>query len=377
MTRLALAWELGEASGYAALMTRIARAARDAGHECIAIVRDLHVATPIFDAGGLDLALLQAPVATATRAPHVRVQTSYATLLHNCGFGDPVALAARLRAWQTLYRSFGIDRVLVRHSPTALLAARLSGLPVLHYGHGFSIPPAATPWPSFRPDTTISDEILVRNEAQVLTATNRALHLLGAAPLAQLADLFADVPTCMTSCHELDHYARLAPPAAIGLPDLSYGAAPVWPAADGVRLFASLLPAPGAAAWLQQLAALPLCALVRLARVATVTQAPANLRIVHDALDFGQAISAAAAVFGYASHNLVYEALMRGRPLVLLAYAPDQLMLARRVEALGLGVLLPGQPDATATDRLRAVIEDPAYARRAAAFAARHATVPP
>ncbi len=376
MTRLALTWELGMASGYAALMARIATAANDTGHDCVAIVRDLHTATPAFDATGLETPLLQAPLATSTTAPRVRVQTSYATLLHNCGFSDPAALAARLRAWMTLYRSFGIERVMARHSPTALLAARLAGLPVLHYGDGFSVPPATTPLPSFRPDAEIDTAVLRRNEALVLATTNAALGLLCAAPLSRLADLFASVPTLMISCAELDHYARAEAIHAIGLPDLSYGETPTWPTSTAPRVFASLLPAPGVTAWLRQLADMPLCTLARLSGGLTVQETPVNLRIATQALHFGQAIDAARAVFGYASHNLVYETLMRGRPLALLAHTPDQLLMAQRVQALGLGVLLPEQPDPRAIDRLRAVIEDPVYEQRAVAFAERNACVP-
>jgi UDP:flavonoid glycosyltransferase YjiC (YdhE family) len=376
MSRLCLAWELGEASGYAALMARIAVTARAARHDCVAVVRDLHVAAPMFDAQQLDTPLLQSPLATPTRAPRVRVQTSYATLLHNCGFGDATALVARLRAWLTLYRSFDIERVLVRHSPTALLAARIAGLPVVHYGNGFSMPPATTPLPCFRPDAVVANDILLRNERSVTHVINTALQALGAAPLARLADLLAPLPVYLTSCAELDHYARTVPIDVLGLPDLSYGEAPAWPASRDPRIFASLLPAPGVAAWLRLLAERPFCTLLRLAGSATVTQVPAKLHIARGPLHFGQAIDDAAAVFGYASHNLVYESLIRGRPLALLAYAPDQLMLAQRVESLGLGILLPEQPDAQAEARLQRLIDDPGYAQRAAAFAKRHAGIP-
>jgi hypothetical protein len=376
VSRLCLAWELGEGSGYAALMARIAVAARAAGHDCVAVVRDLHATAPMFDAQGLETPLLQSPLATPTRAPRVRVQTSYATLLHNCGFGDAAALIARLRAWLTLFRSFDIERVLVRHSPTALLAARIAGLPIVHYGNGFTMPPATTPWPSFRPDAAVSEEVLLHNEAQVLTTINATLHRFGIDGLARLTDLFAPLRLYMISSAELDHYARTGPIEAIGLPDLSYGARPIWPAGAAPKLFVSLKPATGTAAWLRQLAQLPLCALVRLAGNTTLTQTPANLQLARGPLHFGQAIDAADLVFGYASHHLVYEALMRGRPLALLAYAPDHLMLARRVESLGLGILLPEQPDAEAVARLQRLINDPDYTKRAAAFAERHAGMP-
>lgn len=73
MTCLGLAWELGAASGYAAVMRQIALAAVQQGHRCIAIARDLHVSAPLLsDVPGLTL--VQAPVATTSRTPPVRIR---------------------------------------------------------------------------------------------------------------------------------------------------------------------------------------------------------------------------------------------------------------------------------------------------------------
>ena len=77
--------------------------------------------------------------------------------------------------------------------------------------------------------------------------------------------------------------------------------------------------------------------------------------------------------------NSTKEALSQGVPLVVLPLGADQFHTAERVEALGLGVGVP--PDdrdaARLRTRVRKVLEVPDYRRRATAFAAEIAALPP
>lgn len=378
MACLGLSWELGAASGYAAVMRQIVLAATRQGHRCVAIVRDLHASAPLF-ADLPALTVVQAPVATASRIPPVRVQTSYATLLHNRGFADPQSLVARLQAWRALFQAFGIERLLARHSPTAVLAARAAGIPVLHYGTGFSIPPARTPWPAFRPDIAEDDPRLAANEQRVLATTNAALHQLGAPALPAMAELFAPLPTALLTYPELDPYPRREPLRRLGLPLTSYGTPPHWPASPRrPRLFASLPVNDGTRGWLDILARLPVCALLRFSGPAVSTgPLPPSLAVADGPVDFAQAIADCDAVIGYGSHNLVCEALLAGKPMALIAQNPDHLMTGERLRALGAGIVLPERPAADSADRLLALLESSGHADAARAFAARHADAAP
>ncbi len=336
MATLAFAWELGLGSGYCGLIARIARTAVAAGHRCDFIVRDLHIARRHIPA---ELGrLVQAPQAGERSGSPVAVQTSYATLLHNCGFDDADDLDARVGAWQALFRLLGSDRLLARHSPTAILAARLTGLPTLHYGSGFSIPPATTPWPSFRPDLELPDNALRHNEERVLDVVNAVRKRRGCGDWPQASALFEDLPTALLGDADTDHYHHPRSDPFVGLPDLSHGDAPVWPeTGSGPRLFVSLPPA--ATDWLSLLADLPASCLVRFLGPATIPrELPGNVRITRTPVNFGQAISSADAVLGYGSHNLVYEALVAGRPIAVIAQNPDQLLMAFRVRSLGAGI---------------------------------------
>lgn len=371
MARLGFAWELGAFSGYAALIAQIAREALRMGHECVFFVKDPATCAPHLPSSlGT---LVQAPACATSSTSRVRVQTSYATLLHNCGYDDGTALAACLRAWQGLFAAFRIDRLLARHSPTAVLAGRLHGMPVLRYGSGFTCPPDASPWPSFRPDLSVAESALRHNEGRVLAAVNGALQLLGRAPLDRLSGLFGGLPTVLLGHPELDHYARREAATFVGSPSIAYGSEPQWPEGPDPAIFVSLMPGSTAQAWLQLLERLPARSLVRFPGPARSPAGRDRVRIANGAVDFSAAVRGSSAVVGYGSHNLASEALLAGKPMAVIAHNPDHLLIGLRVQQMGAGILLPERPTATTESDLRRFLDSPRFTTAAAQFAARHA----
>lgn len=364
-------------SSYGAVMAHMARSACAAGHRVTALLRDPQLALNLvqWPAGA---AVLAGPPLEPARSRGVRLQTSYATLLHNAGFDAADGLARRLRAWLRLFEAHRIERLIVRHSPTAVLAARIAGLPVFHYGTGFSLPPQQTPWPSFRPDLRIPEQVLAHNEMQVLRTVNTALDHFGTSRLVHLSDLYAGLPCALIGYPELDHYARPEPLPWVGLPSLAYGNPPHWSSAPTMpRIFASLLPEAIQLGWLEILAQLPAHSLVRcLGPLPAQHAVRSNVDIVHDAINYTQAIAQADLVMGYGSHNLACEALLAGKPLAVIAHNPEQLLLGRRLESLGAGILLPEIPGPQTAEILRAFLGAQKYTVQAQSLADRYRQQP-
>ncbi len=373
MARIALSWELGVGSGYVATMAAVARIARAQGHECVFIVRDLALAAAHLPAELGEL--VQAPVAETIEPLQIKVQASYASLLHNCGFASVGNLAARLRAWQTLYKRFAIDRVMARHSPTALIAARLANLPLLRYGNGFSEPPDSSPWPSFRPDLQIPETALLANEAHLLDVINRAVAEFGAAPLASPSAVLRGVRTVLLTYPELDHYRRAAAVDHVGIPDISFGETPLWPDGDTPRLFVSLVSLQQFELWLPLLKQLRARSLVRIhSAAAKIAQRADNVWLcTQAAVNFDQAVAASDAVICYGTLNLVTLALIGRKPVGVMAHNPDQLMMALSAQRSGAGVLLPTTPTDDALPLLQRLLDDPALRSAAGQFADRYA----
>lgn len=376
MARIAMTWELGAGAGYVSTMAAVARCARAQGHHCVFIVRDLAVAATLLPAELGELA--QAPMGDTPPDQQVKLQVSYASLLHNCGYASSTALAARLRAWQSLYERFAIDRVMIRHSPTALLAARLMRLPLLRYGLSFTEPSEESPWPSFRPDLKFPLSTLQQNEGQLLLTINQALSMLGAAPLGSMADLVRGTPLALLSYPELDKYARPAGVRYLGFPRIGFGGKPEWPAGEGPRVFASMHTTKQLEQWLPLLAPLKIRCLARtLHGSARGLSKFEHIRIFDQPpLDFEQLAEDCDAILTYGSLNLISLGLLKGKPIAVIAGTPDQLMAGLAVQELGAGLLMSTNPDAGSPALLQRLLDDAALRQSAGRFAQRYAGQP-
>lgn len=151
MSRILFAWELGGNLGHVTRQLSIARRLRQKGHPVFFVVRDTAVAAQLLTPEGF--AYTQAPINVAkNRLPH---PVNYAEILIASGYAEPVVLLGLVQGWISLIRLFKANLIVVDHAPTALVAARLTGLPAITIGTGFEIPPDRLPLPSIRPWETI------------------------------------------------------------------------------------------------------------------------------------------------------------------------------------------------------------------------------
>jgi UDP:flavonoid glycosyltransferase YjiC (YdhE family) len=373
MARVLLAWELGGNYGHLVALRALACELKRRGHECVFAVRMLGPAQEFLDPKLGPL--VQAPVRLAPGGRRVRTQLSYASLLHNVGFNDPVELAGRLQAWRTLYGALRTEYVFADHSPVALVATRTLGIPAARVGNGFTLPPVLAPFPAFRPRANVPQSVLLRNEAVVLKELNHALALLKLRPLPLLQDIFHGTAPALLTYAPLDHYEVERPETFRGLPDYSYGAPPKWPDGKGPKIFAYLRQSPALPVVLKALKQSKARVLLRLpgsaADAAADVQRP-GLSVAPSAVNFRAAAESADAFINYGAHATVTEFLLAGKPGVLVPDLSERALTARR--AVGLGAALSVRPTAVATVKraIEQALEDPAPRKAAQAFAARH-----
>jgi len=375
-----LATELGHGQGHLAPLGAIAAHLAGRGQPCVLATHQPEVA----EALGLHrvMPILPAPTGIAG-AQAVRLQASYASLLHDCGWHSATALAGRLRAWCSLLQFGGARAVLVDHAPTALLAARVLRLPAAALGTGFSLPPLQSPFPTYLA-IPAREERLRDNEARVLAVANAALASLGAEPLPDLQSLFAGVELGLKTYPELDHYGfhygahdgtgRDA--NWLGLPDFSSGLSVDWGETREPRLLAYLRAGDGLEPLLAALHATKAQVLVRLAdvpRTAVAHYERPGLRILDRNIWLRQALETCDAFVGSGSHGAVAEALLAGKPCLIQHFQMEQRMLAERVAALGAGLVLAPNEPASFAPALQRLLEDSSLHEAARQFAARHA----
>lgn len=179
---IAFAWELGANLGHLSRGSPLAQRLQAQGFRTIFAVRDIALAHSLPTAAHVDF--VAAPrYKGAYRS--ARPPINYSELLAECGYLDPLALRALVRAWIGLWRTIDPAVVVIDHSPTALLAARVLRVPAVLIGTGFTIPPGAGPMPSMRPGMRTSAEELRAADEKVRVVINQVLEELDHPPLSR------------------------------------------------------------------------------------------------------------------------------------------------------------------------------------------------
>jgi hypothetical protein len=343
MANFFIGWELGGGLGHAGRLKPLAAGLAARGHGVTMWLRELVQTGRVL----ADLAVprLQAPMWQHRTHGLPDAQVSLPEILLGCGYLQAEHLGALVDGWLTAMAMTKAQAVLVDYAPTALIAARIAGLPAASIGMGFWIPPQLQPIPPFRDWEPIAPGRVERAEQQVLASVNSVLRGHGAQPLGQLSQLFPGDMPLLCSWPEIDHYQRPAdePTDWLGpnfLPDA--GLAPAWPAGDGPRVFAYLKTAhPDHADVLRALAALGCRVECYLPEVSAGRAPPVASPRIHYArgpVDLGQTCADADLMVCHAGQATLVQALLQGVPLLLLPMQAEQYLMARQVERSGAGI---------------------------------------
>jgi UDP:flavonoid glycosyltransferase YjiC (YdhE family) len=370
------AWEIGEDLGHIARFLPLALELRRRGHDIITALRELPRAENIIGRHGFTM--LQAPLWQGTPLNPPRPAVSYAELLFFFGYLDASRLTAMIKAWTNLMSLIEPDLLIADHAPTALIAARVLGIPRATIGSGFELPPATTPFPNMRPWLNVPPERLMQSDQRVLRTINAAMEVLSAQPLERLSDVFECSKHFLITLPELDPYPSRNAAQYYG-PILvpAKGEIPEWPQGRGPKVFAYLKP--NYKQLEEVLAALVVLecrtaafigglSMDRLAKIKNnttiVSHKPYDIKRAASECDFGVC---------HAGHGTTCELLLNGRPLLLLPMQLEQYLTAKRVSEAGAGIIVDGEnshKDWTAA--AGQIINNPDLTTRAQEFAQRY-----
>lgn len=379
MARFLYAWELGGNLGHIGTFTPVAQQLREAGHEVTFVVRETHACHLLL---GRRFGWTQAP--RFDGPAHGAAPISYADILAGSGYADPGTLMGLLVAWRTQFQQARPDLVFADHAPTAMLAARTLGIPVMLFGTGFSVPPSRSPWPAMRTWEPNDEGLLAARERQLLDVVNGVLALLDAAPLARLCALFDVAETGLRTLPELDQYQDRpagrywgllahAPLPAPG-PDAPPPPSPAWPAGPGPRIYAYLRHEPAlAAAILAAIRQSTGSSIVYYPDWTADVGHPPGMQILTQPADLGRlAHEADIAIANGAS--TIGTFLMAGKPVLSIACHLEHYLSGLRLAQLGAGLVLraDGPVDAIAP-ALQRLHSNGAFGEQARRFAARYA----
>jgi UDP:flavonoid glycosyltransferase YjiC (YdhE family) len=376
-----LCWELGAGLGHVGRLVPIAKALEARGHRCVLMVRDLVQSGALLRELGLPA--LQGPVwlHQVTGLPDPLVSLS--EILLGQGYLLAATLSGLMGGWTSALETTGADAVIGDYAPTAVLAARVLGLPSITVGLGFYMPPDVHPMPSFLADAAVPPERLRRADERVLATVNAVLGAAGRAPLARVSTLFCGDAPLLCTWPELDHYGRDALPPGQRWLGPSFmtrgGEPPAWQDGEGPRVFAYLKAVhPASTDALRALVETGCRTLCYMPEVAAGREPPVSSALIRYAkapVDVAAAMRGARLMVTHAGEGTLVQGLISGVPVLMLPMHLEQALMAALVARSGAGINANGMKGpGPLTTAVRRLLHEPAFVAHARAFAERHAT---
>jgi UDP:flavonoid glycosyltransferase YjiC (YdhE family) len=342
VSRILFCWEIGGGLGHLFRLLHIGLELREKGHHILwALPRSEHAERILHHQG---FRFDEAPV---WRPPpkSFPLSLNYAQNLLRNGYWHSGSLRQNLIGWRRHLDSQRPDLVLAEHAPTALLAARGTGIPLAAIGTGFSVPPLTSPMPGLQGWFPIPESHLMNAERVFLEAANPVLQEMGQSPLCAVADIFQDVELFLCTFPEFDHYLSRTDPTYHG-PVIysSKETAPQWPSKSNDNIFVYLKS--------RDRAFQPVMELIRKSRLPTLAFVPdldeskrqafqqAHCIISSQPVDLRSARDRCRFAITCGGHNTGASMLLDGIPLLLCPRHLEQAVWAWRISKQGLAVMI-------------------------------------
>jgi UDP:flavonoid glycosyltransferase YjiC (YdhE family) len=373
MARIMVAWELGAGSGHEAVSLRVADLLSARGHEVVFALHEEQTTRARAPHRYMTVAVRSPRV-----APTIADPGNFAECIEAAGFLDSAVLSESLAVWLRVQQQLAPDLMIEDFAPTALLAARCTGLPSVSLGGGFCIAPAWAPWPAFRHWAPVPADRLLAAEYRALLACNSALAARGCTVLGSMGELYAATTALLTTWPALDPYA-----------EFRRGTHYLGPFDSNASVTASAALDPGLAPeavaylrWDPSGAALPVLAALAQAKVSTQAAVPdlgvdvrqmlagSTVRIVDWIADLPGAFARARFAVTHGGQGATLQALAAGCPVLVVPTQAEQYITGARLASLGLGMVVRPR---SSTEELNAAIdhlrrEHAVFAERVARF---------
>jgi len=366
--RVLFCWEVGENRGHVQPYLALLASLADRGWQVALALRN----TSVVDAAvRARWPVFQAPVCVNEFTGLAPSPANHTEIYLGFGFAHAGTLAGLVAGWRAIFDHWRPGLVLANYSPTALLAAHAAGLPAVRIGTGFECPPGGARPPLLQPWTPEIEPRLERAESLALGNARAVLRECGRPPCDSLSAILHDVPTLLATVPEFDEFTGRAGPHQY-LGSISVAAGGVDPPGE-CDIFAYLRA-------VHQRSAEAIAAIAASGRSAYVylpdaTEAQCvawtsgRLAVSRSPADLARLLPRVRAVVCYASHGMTLDALLAGKPLLLLPTHGEQQRTAERVVSLGAGIMVQaGAGSGKVAAGLRRLLEDARFGDAAVSF---------
>ncbi|MGH1485285.1 MAG: glycosyltransferase [Cellvibrionaceae bacterium] len=373
MARIVCTWELGGNLGHLSRLAGLAGELHQRGHEVIFIFRELHLAQKVFGTH-TPYQFFQAPLHHQQTSTSRNPLTFSEILLCN-GYADEQTLSYLIKAWKSLLEMISPDLIIYDYSPTALLASQTFNIPKIELGTGFFIHPDESPMPCFSTTQQISKEQRLKSDITVLNTINHALSREGLTPIEKIFDIFKNVRQLLTTYSELDCYKNREGAEYVGaLTNKSTGIPATWKT-DSPRIFAYLKPSyKKLPALLDALACTKAEIKIYIPNISEeLLKKYQSKNIEFSTLPYSidEAINGCSISICHAGHDTIVHSLLGGKPLLLIPQYIEQLEVAKKVSAIGCGLLANNNTENkdSLLEKLQTLLEKKSFQENANQFA--------
>ncbi len=374
MSRILLAWELGTGFGHLAHFLSLAPRLLERGHTLHVAAREIVGAHKAV--GDLPITVHQAPLCLNTYSGLQEPPLNFSEILMRYGYLDPPMLRAMIGSWRALLDATRTELLIADHAPTALIAARLAGIPTAVIGSPFAVPPNIHPTPNMRQWIQVPVQRLTDSDARVLGVVNASLPA-GAVPITAIHEIFSGAAQFFLGIPETDPYGSRDTAIYLGPNGHSTGTAmPAWPESTGKRILVYLhgnyrhveagmraLAAGGASV---------------IAHVSGADQGLLHLMStlgVHasrEPVDMVRLLPQADLCVTHGP-GAAFAALQAGVPVLMLPKQLENFLFARALRRIGVGALIdPEQDNPDFAGALAEMLSNSRYSAGARAFAERY-----
>lgn len=334
MANIVYAWELGSGSAQLSTIGPVLKQLELEGHSVHVVLRDV-ACNRGWDFSSVHAAPVHVLQGTYTAYSHADI------ILNASGWTDYFKLYHLTSNWVALFDQLDVDLLIADFAPTAMLAARMSRLPYMAFGQGWSVPPLASPLPAL--PLRVCNELQIQlSDQQALHAVNQLLNQEGVASLGSLSELWQNA--FLYGDGLLEYYDGVVREYAGMLLSEGGSVAPNWKNSGRPKMFVQISPdhkgldliletiVGGAYDVIVQCTGLPPALLAKYSELQVVD----DTLILKDCID--QADICIASKFGAINHGL-----HAGTPMILIPENYEQLAYANRVSALEVGMIsMPG-----------------------------------
>ena len=344
MQRVLFTWELGANFGHLSRLIPLAQEQRALGREVLFAVNNLQVSKHLLDSIGFVCVLAPKVIYKS----HRRLAANHTELLLNCGYSNQEGLQQTVGEWLTLFERYQPSLLVIDHSPTALLANKISKIPVIQVGSGFEIPPSDG-WPNYSSIfESHKNEVLQLQLNQIpitlLNNMNCAIKQYGGDEMQSSCELYNACEQILLTFKELDHYPSRKQAEYVGpISATCVGQQVYWSQDTRKKIYVYAWPAlPGLNQMfvaLSQIDAEVIAVIPSLAENVRQTLKAPNIRIYTSTISLGNIIEHTDLLITHGFGTLSVF-LQHGVPILMIPHTIEQFLLGIRVNDHAIGLAM-------------------------------------